>query len=117
MCMARKKKTTVEVFRENLRNLINEKGWSNRGLERKSGVSDRMIGKVLNGESKPSVEIAEKLAKPFGLTGWQMLLPTLVNDPASNAKLSQLVDSYTKANKEGKDLILTLADNQAKYSS
>jgi len=72
-----KNKTTPEILIENLESLIKKTGWSNREIARRSGgsFSDRAIGKILNRENSASVEMADNIAKVFGLTGWQLIMP------------------------------------------
>lgn len=84
-------------------------------LERDTGVSARMIRFILDGERKPSVEIADAIASGFGLTGWQMLLPNLIDDLKNSKQLELLVQMFVDAPEDGKEYILRVAEHEAKY--
>jgi len=106
-----------KILARNLRALKehDKRLWSDKELARRSTVSDRMIGRILASESSASVDILDKLAKPFKLTGWQLL----VNVPDINeiSSFSELFSNYTQANAEGKEHILTIAEREAVYST
>ena len=85
--------TTAETLIKNLTILMAAKDWSNRDLAKKSGVSDRHIGKILNRESVCSIDIAEKLAQAFDLTGWQLITPNLAERLPDGKRLEKMVSS------------------------
>lgn len=108
--------TPSDNLAENLRMLMQAFGInSNRDLARQSGVSDRMIGRILNRESSATVDIVEKLGRPFGLTGWEMIMPKLHLDLLRSGKLERLIENYYMASDEGRDLIDHIAEREAKY--
>ena len=81
---AEQRKTSNAVIAENLRALMtaaemtHKDGEPNQStLARACGADQRTIGRVLACELSPSVEMLEKLARPFGLHAWQMLIPEL----------------------------------------
>jgi transcriptional regulator with XRE-family HTH domain len=111
------KKSTqpAETLADNLRWLISESGIKIPKLSEKSGVSVRMIQYILAGERKPTIEIAENLAKAFKLTGWMLILPSLNSTLAKNGSLAELIDNYSKADDEGRSFISKVAQKEAKY--
>lgn len=72
--------STKEILSSNLRALIDLHEWSERALAEKSKVAQKTINKILNQQSSPTAEITEKLAKAFGLNGWQLMFPDLPTD-------------------------------------
>jgi len=82
----------------NLKMLLKKRDMKPSELSRLSGVTERMIHYILNGQRKASVEIAGKLAEAFGLTGWQIIMPSLPYDLAKSGKLDKLIDNYSHCN-------------------
>lgn len=61
-----------------------------------AGVSTSAISRVIRLETVPSVEILQKLARPFGLEAWQLLVPDLdPKNPQSIVGLPSRKDSGT----------------------
>jgi transcriptional regulator with XRE-family HTH domain len=50
---------------------------SQAALARRSKVPQRTIGRILNKEVTPSLDVLEQLAKAFDLLPWQLLVPEL----------------------------------------
>lgn len=96
---------TQDNLRNNLTALLEARDWSNKDLARESRVSDRHIGMILNGERKPTIDVAEKLAKAFGLPGWQLIRPNLRADLIGVENLKHLIDNYESADKQGREHI------------
>lgn len=48
--------------------LREQKGWAQKDLAEKSGISRVMIGKYERGEAVPSLDAAKKIAKAFDVT-------------------------------------------------
>ena len=82
---------TTDTVVANLRALMRTVKITKQALAQKSGVSERMIGYILAGERKPTVEIAEMLAKPFGIKGWQLTMPGLPVDLVESGKIEKLI--------------------------
>lgn len=106
---------TADTLVTNLKALIRETEMTIPALAEKSGVSARMIGYLLAGERTPTIEVADALAKPFDLTGWQLLIPGLRIDLAKAGKLEQLVHNYSSASDEGRKYIDRVSEQEAKY--
>lgn len=86
-------------------------------LARRSGVSDRMIKYILAKERIPSIEIADSLAQPFGLSGWQLLKPNLNIRLAQEGKLDRLLDNYSGLSDTARDYIDEVAERETTYTS
>ena len=109
------KPNTVDTLVVNLRALMKTMKLNKQELAKKSGVSERMIGYILAKERKPTVEITEMLAKPFGLTGWQLILPGLPVNLVNVGKLMKLCENYSHASTTGREYIDRVAEQEAKY--
>ncbi len=106
------KLTTAKILVSNLKMLMKEhKITGNRHLSRISGVSDRMIGKILNHESIPTIEITEKLADAFGMTGWQLIIPSLKTDITKMKELEDVLKNYMEASDRDREVIAHVAEN------
>ena len=113
--MKKKRPRTEETLVVNLNQLMEATGWSNRELGKRAKVSDRYIGMIRRGEHKPTNDIAEALAKPFGLTGWQLILPGLRADLAKSGALERLIKNYQNANADARQYIDSVAEREAHY--
>lgn len=117
LCMAKKRPLPARTLADNLNKLMVLTGWSNRHLAELSGVSDRYIGMIRKNEFKATIDIAEALAKPFGLTGWQIIMPDVDADLARSGRLAKLIKNYQKAGNSARDYIDTVAERESKYGS
>jgi hypothetical protein len=84
--------------------------WSEHDLAKKSGVSQKAINNLLNRTTGCTITTAEKLARPFGLTGWQLMLEDIPADDAFASTLSQLVVKFLHTDKKGRAFILDAAE-------
>jgi transcriptional regulator with XRE-family HTH domain len=112
-----KRPTSAETLIENINALLLATGMSKKELATKSGVSLRMIHFILNRDRKPSIEIADDLAKAFRLNGWQLIMPNLQADLMKNGHLQELISNYTNSSQQGRDYINRVAEQEAKYSN
>lgn len=112
--MAKKRDLPAGTLATNLKRLMTlANNMSARKLSGLSGVSDRYIGMILNRDHQPTVEIAEALAKPFGLTGWQLIMPNLDIDLAKSGKLTELIHKYQTSSKQTRALFDFLVAQEA----
>lgn len=109
------KRTTSETLVDNLNMLLSKCSMSTAQLAKLSGVSKRMIDYILSGERKASVEIAEKLAGAFGLTGWQIIMPSLPYDLIKSGKFEEIVKNFTACDAASQDYLLHISRRDAKY--
>lgn len=100
---------------KNLKALMDHHGYTQTKLAEKSGVSQRNISNVLNAdcESSPTLETIDKLARAFHLTSWHLLLPGLQIDLLTNSRLEKVVENFTNATHEGRDMISRVSDREA----
>lgn len=50
---------------------------SDNALAKLAGLDQKSIWRILHKEQSPTIETLEKLARPFGLHAWQLLIPRL----------------------------------------
>ena len=114
--MGTRKKPTAEEMRvidtvsTNVRNLMTARGWSEHRLAKESDVSQKAINNLLNKVTGCTITTADKLARPFGLTGWQLMLEKLPIDAAFGTTLTQIVVKILKADTKGRQFILNAAE-------
>ena len=111
------KKTTAEVFVENLNHLMLITELTAEEVGKKSGLTKRAVQYYMNGERIPNVCRAEQLASAFGLEGWHMIMRNLPIDIISSKKLQSLVNNYSNSSDEGKNMINMVAEREAKYTA
>ena len=79
------RKPASEIIAENLaaamldRHMVNPVNGqpSQSALARKAHVDQRTVGRILNREQSPTIEMLEKLAHALDLDAWQMMIPSL----------------------------------------
>ena len=68
--------TFVVAIRENIKRLVAEKAEGNQSeAARHSKVPQRTIGRIMNGEVSPTVDVIYRLATSYGYEAWQLLVP------------------------------------------
>jgi len=113
--MHRRKAPVKDNFRRNLETLLNQFGWSNRELSRRTNgeVSDRYIGMLRAGDYVPTIEMAESIGQAFGLDGWHMIRPNLVYELAKSGQLDRLLDGYCESERKARDYIDSIIEREA----
>lgn len=108
---------TTDTLVVNLRALMRASKIKTPQLATQSGVSLRMIKYILSGERKPTVELADALAKPFGITGWQIIMPGLPIELAKSGRLDKLIHNYSESQEKGRTYIDSVAEHEATYKT
>jgi transcriptional regulator with XRE-family HTH domain len=70
---------TIRILSGNLRTLMkaSETLSTQRKLGLASGIDQRTVGRILNGEHSPQLKQIEAIAQAFDLMPWQLLIPNL----------------------------------------
>jgi transcriptional regulator with XRE-family HTH domain len=109
--IAMKELMDVPVFGKRVLELRKMRGWSQPDLGKMIGTSGTIIGRYERGEITPSVEVAHKLARVFGVTVDSLIseedLPAILKDQTMVERLRTL-DSIPP---EDKDRILFVMDS------
>jgi transcriptional regulator with XRE-family HTH domain len=110
------KLTTTEAVAKNLRRLMAMRGLTQPQLAKKAGVAQRTISNILSASNEPGIEKINKIARVFGLQGWQLQMPNIPDDMLSGAVVTRVIDALTRATPEGREMIERLAEREAHYS-
>lgn len=111
----KRRPNTRETLVTNLRALMTAAKIGKDNRAKKSGVSERMIGYILSKQKTPTIDVAESLAKPFGLTGWQLLMPNLPVELAKDGRLEKLIDNFANASDTAQQYIFQVAERENTY--
>lgn len=113
--MRKKRQSTQENFRENLRKLIALYGISQREVARRTNgqVSDRYVGMILKGDYVPTIEVAQHIGEAFGLTGWHMIMPDLPLELARTGKLEKLISGFANTPADTQAYIAAVIEREA----
>ncbi len=101
-----------DVLAQNLRSLMASHAdlASQSALHKKSRVAQATIGRILrDGGENARIETVEKLARAFGLEGWQMLVPGM--EPTNPPVLQPV----TRAERQLYEKLRMVAQDIAKY--
>lgn len=82
----------------------------------KGRVGKTTLHYILNREKVAKIDTAHHIASVYGLSGWNLISPTLIEDMAKPGTLSRLIDNYTKADAEGRKHIEQVAEREAQYT-
>lgn len=104
---------TQETLAYNLFRLMESENMELETLAKKSGVSSRMIRFILKQQRVPSIEITDKLAEAFGLTGWQLIMPNLMGNLSEIKHIDSLLRDWLKADQDGRKFIESAAHREA----
>jgi transcriptional regulator with XRE-family HTH domain len=104
---------TVTDFVANLRYLLDNVGMTKRDLATKSGISARYIDYLLSFEKYPTIEIAEKIGKAYGISGWQMIMPHLDYELAKGGTIDELIREYVESPKTTQDFVTDVLKRQS----
>lgn len=110
------KKTTRQTLATNLEWLMHKHEIRQPALGRKSGVPQRTISHMLNPDGpQPRLENVDRVAKAFGLNGWQLIHPSLPEIYAALKDLNHLIEDYSGSDEEGQATIRRVAESVSKY--
>ncbi|MCG7931927.1 MAG: hypothetical protein N0E44_17990 [Candidatus Thiodiazotropha lotti] len=120
----KKRELAAEAFVDNLNALIkyiemeSGKEPSNREISKGHDVSDRMIGKIRNRDSIPTIDKADEIAQYFKLPAWVLLLPGHPNpSQLLSGDIEQLLSDYIKSDALGRQQILATAKHESRRAT
>lgn len=98
---------TIRILSSNLKTLMaaSETLSTQRKLGVASGIDQRTVGRILNGEHSPQLKQIEAIAQAFDLMPWQLLVPNLDprNPPICEVTVAEK-DLYSKLRNLAKQL-------------
>jgi transcriptional regulator with XRE-family HTH domain len=97
---------------------MDQKGWSQRDLARRAGLSQSQVGNILRGAHSPALDTAESLAQAFDLHAWQLQ----VSEPGSLTlrdceRLSRIIKGFLAGTDKDRAIIETVTDSTGKFRS
>lgn len=107
---SREEMRVIGLVSSNVRRLMKARDWSEHDLARKSGVSQKAINNLLNQVTGCTLTTAEKLAAPFGLNGWQLMVEEIPADAAFASTLTGIVVKFMRTDEKGRDFIRAAAE-------
>lgn len=90
------KKAIRAVLAANLIALMDRRGWTQKQLEAKSGISQRHISSLRRETADCTTEILDALGAAFGLPGWLLLVPGLTVEVLDSPELPLLIERYVR---------------------
>lgn len=103
-----------KLLAANVRKLMNERGWTQEDLAKKSGVAQRTISSIIN-TGNTSIGKVTQIAGAFGLEAWVLLAPHPV-DTSTGKKLVGVLYDYLECGPSGRTQIERVAQAEVRYS-
>ena len=112
-------KLIAELTRE-----LEERGWPQRELARRTKVSHTTIAKILNGERNPSVKLCQRMAEALGVPvdeiyQWTEIMPEKPEFPPQlddwGRRLARLGDDQKAVALRAMEGVLRVAEDSAEY--
>ena len=87
---------------------IEDRGWSLRETARRLDVSHTTIVNLVNGRSRPSVELCKRIARTFSVSHLEVMRLAGLLDPAppNTARLEEVKQLFTELTGEEQDIVL-----------
>jgi len=94
-----------EVLARNLRALKERYGLSEREIGKRTKVAQKTINNILKCSTSPTIETLDRIARPFGLSGWQLQVPDFISESMNGERLDDLIEHYAQASPDGREYI------------
>lgn len=106
-----------KALAENVKKLMDDRGWNETQLEAKSGVAQRTINNLLKPERgiSPTWGTIEKIAKALDVEPWMLTIPGIPLELLKNRSLARLVTCYMQADDKGREDTLRIAEIAVRY--
>ncbi len=111
------RQSTRDNLVSNLTWLMSTTGWNQVDVAKRSDVSQKSISKILRNEMVPTIELADKLAAAFGLSGWHLIMPDLPRDLVGSTSLEKLFKDFISSDEAGRELIQHAASREARHGT
>jgi transcriptional regulator with XRE-family HTH domain len=109
--------STQDVLARNLKYLMAQRGWNQVETARRARVDQKTISNILAARKKAKIDIVDSIAKAFGLNGWQLILPRLIDDISGETSIAKVYEKFLQSSAEGKRHILSVAEREADYNT
>lgn len=107
-----------ENLAKNLQYLMEKHSYSLRYVADKTGgeVSPKTIGNMMNQVGSANIANVDAFARVFGLDGWHLIAPSLIDDLNGETAIRSLYESYIASNPEGRNHIVRIAEREAEFN-
>ena len=106
---------------ENLKRVMDAKGLSQNELGRLTGLGQSTLSRILDlknpSDINPRTSTLEVLAKHFSIPAWTFLIPNAQVEVLLDQRLGALLESFAVLPVRGRETVLTIADNEARYAA
>lgn len=82
------------IFGAVLKELMRQRGWTQRDLSMASGISQRQISNLVKGTQSATLDTAEAIAQAFDLQTWHLLIRTTGLPPNDRARLRRVIAAF-----------------------
>ena len=82
------------IFAAVLKELMRQRGWTQRDLSMASGISERQISNLVKGTQSAALDTAEAIAQAFDMQTWHMLIRTTGLPPKDLARLRRVIAAF-----------------------
>lgn len=106
-------KKAAEVLASNLNWLMAEHRYTERDLEKASGVSAKTINNIKNARHGTKIDVIEAVAAVFGLSVSLILSERLHNVYTEREKAERLADIFESASDDSRRLIMLVAEHES----
>lgn len=110
------KKSPKTVLAENVKRMMDSRGWKQPELARASGLGQTTISSILREAVETSIDKVEMLAKAFKLPTYAMMIPDLDEAMFKHNGLGDIIDVYPKLPEEGRAELSRTAARERRYS-
>lgn len=101
------KKEIRTILAQNLKSLMQAKDMNAKDLQRRSGISDRMIGYILKEERAAGIEVVQAIAKGLNIDASTLLETLDDNDIEHLLLISQLTTDEKEEVKKFTDYVIS----------
>ena len=82
------------IFAAVLKELMRQRGWTQRDLSMASGISQRQISNLVKGTQSAALDTAEAIAQAFDMQTWHRLIRTTGLPPKDLARLRRVIAAF-----------------------
>lgn len=105
-----------EVVGNNVLRLRKKRGWSQRELAQKTGVSQRVISNIEQGggAGSSSIKILDSIARGLGVPAYMMLMDSIDTEENRIANLSAAVTAFSTLLDKNQDRVLEIMNDYSR---
>ena len=82
------------IFAAVLKELMRQRGWTQRDLSMASGISQRQIANLVKGTQSATLHTAEALAQVFDMQTWHKLIRATGLPPRDLSRLRRVIAAF-----------------------